>query len=154
MAEIEIARPDDDLVERLRIALQAAQLQLEYLDRRFHVGTTPPTIAKVEAALRASLNAEPDEAATELTRLREENGRIRGALTNCVGALQFILSFYEPGQRHLDTEAWKGACASGVRAYMNGAALIDWCIRPMRADNGVVYFDKPVRARALKGQPK
>lgn len=32
------------------------------------------------------------------------------------GALNFILAFYEPGQTHLDTEAWKRAEASGRRA--------------------------------------
>lgn len=32
------------------------------------------------------------------------------------GALNFILAFYEPGQRHLDTNAWKEAEASGRRA--------------------------------------
>lgn len=32
------------------------------------------------------------------------------------GALRFILAFYEPGQRYLDTEAWKRAEASGRAA--------------------------------------
>lgn len=32
------------------------------------------------------------------------------------GALNFILAFYEPGQTHLDTNAWKQAEASGRRA--------------------------------------
>jgi len=35
------------------------------------------------------------------------------------GALNFILAFYEPGQTHLDTEAWKRAEASGRRALSN-----------------------------------
>jgi len=39
----------------LRETLQAAQLQLEYLDERFPTGTTPSTVAKIEAALRATL---------------------------------------------------------------------------------------------------
>ena len=34
-----------------------------------------------------------------------------------VGALNFILAFYEPGQRYLDTEAWKCAEA-GARRVM------------------------------------
>lgn len=34
-----------------------------------------------------------------------------------VGAIRFILAFYEPGQTHLDTEAWKVAEAS-ARAVM------------------------------------
>lgn len=33
------------------------------------------------------------------------------------GALNFILAFYEPGQRYLDTEAWKQAEAGGKRAH-------------------------------------
>lgn len=32
------------------------------------------------------------------------------------GALNFILAFYEPGQRYLDTNAWTQAEASGRRA--------------------------------------
>lgn len=31
------------------------------------------------------------------------------------GALNFILAFYEPGQRYLDTEAWKN-CEANARA--------------------------------------
>lgn len=31
------------------------------------------------------------------------------------GALNFIMAFYEPGQRYLDTEAWKQAEAGGWR---------------------------------------
>ncbi len=38
-----------------------------------------------------------------------------------IGALQFILAFYEPGQRHLDTEAWKHAEASGRYALARAA---------------------------------
>lgn len=33
------------------------------------------------------------------------------------GALNFILAFYEPGQRYLDTEAWTQAEAGGKRAH-------------------------------------
>jgi hypothetical protein len=66
----------------------------------------------------------------------------RKALEDCVGALQFILAFYDPNQRHLDTEAWKRACASGVHAYREGATLLGWCQRPVAARNGEVVFDK------------
>lgn len=65
----------------------------------------------------------------------------RKALEDCVGALQFILAFYNPGQRHLDTEAWKSACASGVAAYRKGATLLGWCQRPIAALNGEVHYD-------------
>lgn len=65
----------------------------------------------------------------------------RTALEDCVGALQFILAFYEPGQRALDTEAWKVACARGVAAYHRGAAEAGWSPLPYRADNGSVYRD-------------
>ncbi len=68
------------------------------------------------------------------------------ALSDCVGALQFILAFYEPGQRTLDTEAWKRACASGVAAYIKGAAAIDWPAIAYRADNGSVYRNRAAKA--------
>lgn len=45
------------MFDRMREALQAAQLQLEYLDSRFPTGTTPPTVAKIERALKESLSA-------------------------------------------------------------------------------------------------
>ena len=70
----------------------------------------------------------------------------RKALEDCVGALQFILAFYEPGQRYLDTEAWKQACAKGVAAYLQGATAIGWTIRPMKAVNGEVHYDKAARS--------
>jgi hypothetical protein len=66
----------------------------------------------------------------------------RKALEDCVGALQFILAFYDPNQRCLDTEAWKRACAGGVAAYRKGATLLGWCQRPMAARNGEVIYDK------------
>lgn len=62
----------------------------------------------------------------------------RTALEDAVGALQFILAFYEPGQRHLDTEAWKRACASGVDAYNRGAEELEWTYQPLIAENGEV----------------
>jgi hypothetical protein len=61
------------------------------------------------------------------------------ALEDCVGALQFILAFYEPGQRTLDTEAWKVACALGVAAYQRGATELGWTQRQMKAVNGEVH---------------
>jgi len=44
----------------------------------------------------------------------------RPLLDDLVGALRFILAFYEPGQRYLDTEAWKRAEAGGRRALARG----------------------------------
>lgn len=41
------------------------------------------------------------------------------------GSLNFILAFYEPGQRHLDTEAWKNAEASGRRSHAAARAYLD-----------------------------
>jgi len=41
----------------------------------------------------------------------------KGLLKEAWGALNFILAFYEPGQTHLDTEAWKRAEASGRRTH-------------------------------------
>lgn len=66
----------------------------------------------------------------------------RKAFEDCVGALQFILAFYDPNQRHLDTEAWKVACARGVAAYREGATRLGWCRRPIAARNGEVVYDK------------
>lgn len=37
-------------------------------------------------------------------------------ITELRGALRFILAFYEPGQKYLDTNAWIQAEASGRRA--------------------------------------
>ena len=45
-------------------------------------------------------------------------------LDEVTGALRFILAFYEPGQRHLDTEAWKHAEAGGRRALARGEAAL------------------------------
>jgi hypothetical protein len=69
----------------------------------------------------------------------------RAALEKCVGALQFLLAFYEPHQRHLDTEAWKVACAGAVAAYLEGAAVIDWDAIPYRADNGSISREAKAR---------
>jgi len=51
---------------------------------------------------------------------REANAALITAAPALYGALQFILAFYEPGQRYLDTEAWKVAEAS-ARAAMRKA---------------------------------
>ena len=42
------------------------------------------------------------------------------------GALNFIIAFYEPNQRHLDTEAWKRAEESGRRALAKGKTYLNW----------------------------
>lgn len=63
----------------------------------------------------------------------------RTALEDCVGALQFVLAFYEPGQRYLDGEAWKVACANAVAAYNRGATELGWNFYPLNANSGSVY---------------
>ncbi len=50
------------------------------------------------------------------TGMTAEDARLIAAARELRGALQFILAFYEPGQRHLDTEAWKVAMASAQHA--------------------------------------
>lgn len=40
------------------------------------------------------------------------------------GALKFIMAFYEPNQRHLDTEAWKHAEA-GARRVLEKTRYLD-----------------------------
>ena len=54
-----------------------------------------------------------------------EADELRDALQGCWGALNFILAFYEPGQRYLDTEAWKNAEASGRSAHKKAGELLD-----------------------------
>lgn len=46
----------------------------------------------------------------------EANARLIAAAPELLGALRFILAFYEPGQTYLDTNAWKQAEASARRA--------------------------------------
>ena len=48
--------------------------------------------------------------------------RAVNAHDDLVGALRFILAFYEPGQRTLDTEAWKRAEAAGRAALAKAEA--------------------------------
>lgn len=40
------------------------------------------------------------------------------------GALRFILAFYDPNQRHLDTNAWKQAEAGGRQALAKGEEYV------------------------------
>ncbi len=51
-------------------------------------------------------------------------------IKDCWGALNFILAFYEPGQRYLDTEAWKQAEASGRRAHAKARVYLDALPKP------------------------
>ena len=46
----------------------------------------------------------------------------RDLVEELTGALRFIMAFYEPNQRHLDTNAWKQAEAGGRRALARGEA--------------------------------
>lgn len=80
-----------------------------------------------------------DAEGSEMTEEEREEVKIFKALEDCVGALQFILAFYEPGQRTLDTWAWKAACARGVAAYLQGAPLVGWEAHPLKAVNGEVH---------------
>lgn len=43
---------------------------------------------------------------------REANGKLIAAAPELLGALRFILAFYEPGQNYLDGNAWKQAEAN------------------------------------------
>lgn len=47
-------------------------------------------------------------------------------IRDMTGALNFILAFYEPNQRHLDTEAWKVAEARGKQMLAAGKERIGW----------------------------
>ncbi len=52
-------------------------------------------------------------------------GAERELLGEAWGALNFILAFYDPGQRHLDTNAWKQAEADGRRIHAKLRAFLD-----------------------------
>lgn len=49
---------------------------------------------------------------------------LKASHAELLGALRFILAFYEPGQRYLDTEAWKHAEAGGHRAVLNATKVL------------------------------
>ena len=51
-----------------------------------------------------------------LSGLANDVAEVRRIALRLRSALQFILAFYEPGQRHLDTEAWKRAEAQARAA--------------------------------------
>ena len=53
---------------------------------------------------------------TDFNTTAAANARLIAASPELLGALRFILAFYEPGQTYLDTEAWKVAEASARRA--------------------------------------
>jgi hypothetical protein len=57
----------------------------------------------------------PIEAAGKKRPVKEHTALIAAA-PDLLSALRFILAFYDPGQRHLDTEAWKQAEAAGRAA--------------------------------------
>lgn len=46
------------------------------------------------------------------------------ALKSLNDAMRFVLAFYEPGQTHLDTEAWKLAEAEARRAHADTSAIL------------------------------
>lgn len=80
-----------------------------------------------------------------LTPQPDPEGR-RSALEETTGALQFLLAFYDPNQRYLDTEAWKTACAGAVTAYNRSATELGWCFKPLVARNGEVFPAPPESA--------
>lgn len=81
---------------------------------------TPDLATLVERESPDMTEPKPSEAHTPDERL----------LRDAWGALNFILAFYEPGQRHLDTNAWKQAEAGGRRVHADlserlGFTLLD-----------------------------
>jgi hypothetical protein len=77
----------------------------------------------MEAAVRVAELCQ--EAADALERSVPLEGEARELIKELWGALNFILAFYEPGQRYLDTEAWKRAEAGGRAAHAKAAAYIE-----------------------------
>lgn len=58
------------------------------------------------------------------------NARLIAAAPDLLGALKFILAFYEPGQRYLDTNAWKQAEASARAAVAKATLSTDASAAP------------------------
>lgn len=50
--------------------------------------------------------------------------------------MNFVLAFYEPGQRHLDTEAWKRAEAGMRASHKELAELLALSTLPLPPTNG------------------
>lgn len=122
----------------LLVALRQAEGQVDGLLHDLHCENTETLRAYRD--LRQRFN--------EVTQTLEQTGYDKGVseardeqrqvITQMVGALQFVLAFYEPGQTTLDTEAWKSACAGAVAAYLAGAKVIGWDYLNLRAHNGEV----------------
>ncbi|UTC29163.1 hypothetical protein BAMBUS_00800 [Brevundimonas phage vB_BpoS-Bambus] len=81
------------------------------------------------AAYNARLDAAAQERETEAGQqgLRDADAykAATEALEKCWGALNFVLAFYDPGQRHLDTNAWKQAEAGARRAHAHARVVLD-----------------------------
>lgn len=74
-----------------------------------------------------SADVDTEHLRTLLSSYDEMKGRIEEAVRLCQdswGALNFILAFYEPGQNHLDTNAWKQAEATGRRVHAALASFV------------------------------
>lgn len=69
----------------------------------------------------------------------------RSLVDELTGALRFIIAFYEPGQRYLDTEAWKHAEAGGRRALARGEAALE----ASKAGLMTVSIDGPTLANEI-----
>lgn len=50
--------------------------------------------------------------------IKDADARLISAAPDLYSALKFIMAFYEPGQRYLDTNAWKQAEASARAALL------------------------------------
>jgi hypothetical protein len=72
----------------------------------------------------------------------------RPLVDDLTGALRFILAFYEPGQRYLDSEAWKCAEAGGRAALARGeAALATPSVLAESTSNDCLLVAEAVRER-------
>lgn len=91
------------------IEMQAEAYRMSHEDA---VALGYPSITEALEHL-ADLKAEPSAGDVE-----------RGLVDQLTGALRFIMAFYEPGQRYLDTEAWKVAEAGGRAALARGEAAL------------------------------
>lgn len=110
LGEIEIALRAIGLTVETDRAF-AAEKGLTHADWQTALDLYKPTVALREINLPTGEGAAPSDADALIARMW--------------GSLNFILAFYEPGQRYLDTEAWKHAEASGRRSHADARAYLD-----------------------------